>query len=49
MITKPKQITIMLLEVVVLPNGEVIHQGKTVGWIGREIEKYLREMPKENN
>lgn len=40
----PKQITVMLLEVVVMPNGEIIHQGKTVGWI-RDSGQYLREIP----
>jgi len=36
----PKEITLCNLEVVVMPNGEVIFLGKSMGWIG-EMGKYL--------
>lgn len=36
----PKEITLCNLEVVVMPNGEIICRGKTVGWV-KEIGKYL--------
>jgi hypothetical protein len=36
----PKEITVCNLEVVVMPNGEVICQGKTVGWFV-ELKRYL--------
>jgi len=36
----PKKITIMHLEVVVMPNGEIICMGKTVGRV-RDLGKYL--------
>ena len=42
----PKQITVMLLEVVVMPNGEIIHQGKTIGWTDK-CGEYLREIPED--
>jgi len=32
---KPKEITLCNLEVVVLPNGEVLCLGKTVGWFDK--------------
>lgn len=38
----PKEITVAKLEVVVMPNGEVICLGKTVGWV-KELGKYLTE------
>lgn len=39
----PTEITPATLDVVVMPNGEVICDGKTVGWVtGKEaIGKYL--------
>ena len=36
----PEQITSALLEVVVMPQGEVICLGKTVGWV-KDLGKYL--------
>lgn len=36
----PKEITLYNLEVVVMPNGEVISLGKTVGWV-EELGKFL--------
>lgn len=40
-ITKnPDQITLATLEVVVMPQGEIICLGKTVGWV-KEFGKYL--------
>jgi hypothetical protein len=37
---KPDKITVALLEVVVMPNGEIICDGKTVGWVDK-LGKYL--------
>jgi hypothetical protein len=36
----PKEITIARLEVVIMPNGEIICLGKTVGWF-KDLHKYL--------
>lgn len=36
----PSEITPATLDVVVMPNGEVICLGKTVGWI-KQLGKYL--------
>lgn len=41
---QPDQITACRLDVVVMPNGEVICLGKTVGWF-KDLKKYLT--PKE--
>lgn len=41
-----KEMTICNLEVLVMPNGEVICLGKTVGWI-KELGKYLTPKTKE--
>lgn len=41
----PEEITVCNLEVVVMPNGEVICLGKTVGWV-KELGKFLT--PKTN-
>lgn len=35
MTSAPKDITLAWLEVVVMPNGEVICDGKTIGWFNR--------------
>ena len=35
-----KEIEVQYLQVLVMPNGEVIFSGKTVGW-GDEMKKYL--------
>jgi len=36
----PKNITVCRLQVVVMPNGEIICDGKTIGWV-KDIGKYL--------
>jgi len=36
----PKEITLCNLEVVVMPNGEVICLGKSIGWV-KELGEYL--------
>lgn len=38
--TAPKEITLCNLAVVVMPNGEIICFGKTVGWV-KELGKFL--------
>lgn len=40
MMEQPKEITICNLEVVVMPNGEVICLGKSLGWFNK-LAKYL--------
>jgi len=30
---KPNDLTLALLECIVMPNGEVICSGKTIGWV----------------
>lgn len=42
----PDEITVAHLEVVVMPNGEVICAGRTIGWI-KTVGKYLT--PKERD
>lgn len=39
----PKVISLAKLEVVVMPNGEVICKGVTVGWVA-DIGKYLSDV-----
>lgn len=39
----PKEITLCTLQVVVMPNGEVICNGKSVGWF-KDLKKYLTEV-----
>ena len=41
---KPTDITVCHLEVVVMPNGEIICAGKTVGWFDK-LGKYLTPAP----
>ena len=41
---KPKEIAMARLDVVVMPNGEVICLGKTVGWF-EELKGCLSEHP----
>lgn len=36
----PKQITVCKLEVVVMPQGEIICKGKTLGWF-KEFQEHL--------
>lgn len=38
----PEKMTVMHLEVLVMPNGEIICMGDSVGWIER-IGKFLSE------
>jgi hypothetical protein len=39
---QPENIMVCELECVVMPNGEVICNGKTIGWF-EDLGKYLRE------
>lgn len=39
----PKDITVCYLQVVVMPNGEIICLGKTVGWV-KELGRYLTKV-----
>jgi hypothetical protein len=39
---QPKEITVCYLECVLMPQGEIISQGKTIGWF-KEFKKYLIE------
>ena len=43
MTENPEQISIAKLEVVVMPNGEIICFGKTIGYVN-EIGKYLSDI-----
>lgn len=38
--TQPEQMTMCKLEVLLMPNGELICVGKTIGWF-RDFKKYL--------
>ena len=38
----PNEITLCTLDVVVVPNGEVICNGRIIGWV-HELGKYLRK------
>lgn len=42
----PKEMTICNLEVLVMPNGEVICKGKTLGWINN-FDEFLTVKKKE--
>lgn len=42
MLNQPEEITLAKLEVVIMPNGEVICAGKRVNWF-KNIKKYLSE------
>lgn len=44
MMTKPHAITIAQLEVLVMPNGEVLCAGRSLGWVG-QLGKYLTPEP----
>lgn len=37
---QPKDITVCYLQCVVMPNGEIIAKGKTVGWF-KDFKEYL--------
>ena len=41
LLRQPHKITLAMLEVVVMPNGEVISCGKSLGWI-KTFKGYLR-------
>ena len=41
----PKEITFSKLEVVVMPQGEIICGGKTLGWF-KDFKEYLEEVKK---
>ena len=43
---QPKEITVCKLEVVLMPQGEVVCLGKTVGWF-KDFKKYLEIVKKE--
>jgi len=42
MINQPEEITIAKLEVVIMPNGELINSGKRVGFF-KDLKKYLSD------
>ena len=42
----PEEITVCNLECVIMPNGEIICSGKTIGWFS-EMGKYLTPKEKE--
>ena len=37
---QPEEITVCMLEVVLMPNGEIISLGKTIGWF-ENYKQYL--------
>ena len=39
---QPEEITVCNLEVVLMPNGEIISLGKTLGWF-KDFKEYLNE------
>lgn len=41
----PEEITIANLEVLVMPNGEVLFEGKRIGWVNK-IGKYINRTVK---
>lgn len=43
---QPKDLTICNLEVLVMPNGEILCQGDTIGWF-KNYKKYLSIKPKK--
>lgn len=38
---QPEEITAAYLEVVIMPSGEIISLGKTIGWF-KDYQKYLK-------
>ena len=38
---QPEEITICKLECVLMPNGEIISMGKTIGWF-KDFKKYIQ-------
>ena len=45
MMERPEEITLATLEVVVMPNGEVLCAGKSIGWV-KQFGKYLTAIGK---
>lgn len=45
---QPKKITVCNLEVVLMPNGEIISLGKTIGWF-KDYKKHLSEKESKKN
>lgn len=45
---QPEEMTIAKLEVIIMPNGEVISSGKTLGWFD-ELKKHLSEPEKDKS
>jgi len=41
---QPEEITVCNLECVLMPQGEIISMGKTIGWF-KDYGKYLRVSP----
>jgi len=39
----PKNIALCLLKVVLMPNGEIICFGKTIGWF-KDLKDYMEEV-----
>ncbi len=37
---QPKEITVIKLECILMPQGEIISKGKTIGWF-RDYKEYL--------
>ena len=37
---QPEEITVVRLQCVLMPNGEIISNGKTIGWF-KDLQKYL--------
>ena len=42
---QPKELTICTLEVLLMPNGEILCLGKSIGWF-KEFKKYLTVISK---
>ena len=42
---QPEEITVCWLNVICMPNGEIICRGKTVGW-WKDLGKYLKKQEK---
>ena len=38
----PKEITVCVLDVVLMPQGEIVCLGKTVGWF-KDLKEYLKK------
>lgn len=40
---QPEEMTVINLQCLLMPNGEIIHQGKTVGFFDK-CKKYIEEI-----